>query len=466
MADVLGTTVGVISLTIQLYDKFSKLVDDYNTRDEQVSKLLHRLLSISNSLRNIESAAADFEQKHPQASHEVSAQVRACHGELKELQTLVHKFIPAAGASVAKGKTKEAAKKLKFSLARETIDKLDSRLVGAESALSVAMACLQLHTQSGMASQIADIKSGQDDQAQTVHGEFRGLGARIDKLQTASSVLGGVSDDVRDIKTALPAMSDETRAMMLSQKEEISKLVATLESVQVQLEHLKPENRGMALVSRTVSKPALQRELCDQFRTVERLSRHHAQGERTSMIRPLDAQSSGLCRCGARRRQYSRTTTLWLSLSWLETVDEIHHSPKCPKFQTEDNRFKGVMFTGLRRHLSVALSVGWAMNHGAGAFSMAPTVRYNCMVDSEQSPLFQLVDAVFKAQTCWGMSEKGASEVADHAILILRRMLSSRKVSVADINQHGATALTQYWSRVRIYAGTQVRLSSQFCFGR
>lgn len=442
MADVLGTTVGVISLTIQLYDKISKLVDDYNTRDEQVGNLLHRLLSIQSSLRNIESVAADFEQKHPQASHEVSAQVRACQGELKELQTLVHKFIPGAGVSDPKGKAKEAVKKLKFSLARETIDKLDSQLVKAESALSMAMACLHLHTQSGMASQLTDIKSGQDDQAQTVHGELSGLGARMDQLQATSSVLGTLSDDVRDIRTALPAMSDETRAMMLRQHEEISKLAVTLESVQVQLEHLKPEHRGMVLVSRTVSKPALQRELCDQVRSVQRLSRNHAQEGITPIFGLHGTRSPGLCRCGARRRQYSRTTKLGLSLSWLETVDEINHSPKCPRFQTEDNRFKGVMFTGLMRYLSVALSVGWATNYGAGAFSLAPTLRYQCMVHSEQSALFQLIGVVKQALVCLVLSEKRALQVVNHAILILKRMLSSKPESIADIDEDGATALT------------------------
>jgi uncharacterized protein YoxC len=457
MADVSGTAIGVISLTIQLYDKISKLIDDYNARDEQVGNLLRRLLSIRNSLRNIESAAADFEQKHPQASHEVSAQVRACQGELKELQALVDRFIPAAGASTAKGKAKEAAKKLNFSLARETIDKLDSRLVNAESALSMAMACLQLNTQSGIASQLANIKSGQDDRAQNVYEEFRGLGARMDQLQATTSVLGSVGDDVRDIRATLPAMSDELMATMSRQSEEISKLSITIESIQAQFGQLKPETRGMTFVSRMVSKPALQRELCDQVRNVENLSKPYVRDERTSMIRPLGTNSSGICRCGARRRQYSRTTKLGLSLSWLETVDEINHNPKCPKFQTEHHRFKGVMFTGLTRYLSMALSVGWAMNHGAGAFSMAPTLRYNCMVDSRHSPLFRLILALTQSQRVLRMSEKNTLEVANYGVLILRRMLSSKMASVIDIDVNGATALTYFWTRAE--SNLSVRLS-------
>lgn len=490
MAEVLGTTVGVISLTIQLYDIISKHVENFKTRDHQVGAILRRLQSIKETLQSIESVGYSFENKHPEASNEVSAQVRACQEELKGMSELVHEFAPEGLPPDTKGKMKEVAKRIKFSFNRDAIEKLDLRLDKAQHALSMAMNCLQLYSQSDTSLQLSSISTNHQQHTLVVQNEFRNLEGKLNQLQvrseTSSSTLTTFGADVLDIKKALPAMTDEVKAVSgaisamtrteIRSQQDLMELIdarlaafgATLGAKLDTFSDASTHQQDNLIKAMILAKPARHKELFDLVDAAQEIdntpvARQQARTMANQEIQTHNTQISDIgtassimsahrttmpCGCRLRRRQYSRTSQSLFSFSFLETFDETLHSPSCRRLglgRLDSSHTKAIMFTGLRRYLSAALSVGYTMSHGAGGQSISASLGYWCMVDRKCSPVFRLLSELSYAVD-YLSEEKELSQVADYAISTLRHLYTSKRSSPTDVDEDGATALTHFAS--------------------
>ena len=100
-----------------------------------------------------------------------------------------------------------------------------------------------------------------------------------------------------------------------------------------------------------------------------------------------------VCRCPSRRllRRNDRTWGV-LSISVETTADQ--HVPGCPIAgiaATNQTRKLGVRYTGLRRLLNAAVQISFAMQSGAGGWSISPTFTYYPTVDAGSAPAFRMI---------------------------------------------------------------------------
>lgn len=155
MADILGTTVGVVSVGIQLCDKISVYVQDFKTRDDQLGRVLRGAQHLKHLLQLVDRLAQDSATKQPEASYTLSTQVSACEKELEALRAFTYELAPSLSQpDDRRGKMREAAKRFTFPFNRADLVNLETRLEKACQALSLAVDCYQLHVQSSMQSDL------------------------------------------------------------------------------------------------------------------------------------------------------------------------------------------------------------------------------------------------------------------------------------------------------------------------
>jgi hypothetical protein len=149
MAEVLGTTVGAVSLGIQLCDKIKAYIQDYKTRDEQLGSVLRRAVSLKELLEHLHQLAGESASTQPEISAAVSRHIAACEADIKALDELTAEFVPRAlalGDGGIKGKMKEESKRLAFPFNRANVDKLEAQLDKTIQTLSLAVGGLQLRS--------------------------------------------------------------------------------------------------------------------------------------------------------------------------------------------------------------------------------------------------------------------------------------------------------------------------------
>lgn len=110
MAEVLGTTVGVISLGMHLCDAITQSISNSKTRDEQVGGILRRSRHLKQLPALLDPINGHVTTIDPEASGALSVHTSTCEVELRALRQLADDLIPPLSSPTdAKGKIKGLA---------------------------------------------------------------------------------------------------------------------------------------------------------------------------------------------------------------------------------------------------------------------------------------------------------------------------------------------------------------------
>lgn len=408
MAEVLGTTAGVVSLGIQLCDKITQYIEDFNTRDEQLLSVLGRAQHLKESLNLLDQLAQSFAPAHAEASQIVSANIATCKRELEALKDFAHELVPSLPPDNKMGKMRETTKRLAFPFKSADVKKLDAHLEKSLHALSRATDCLQLCSQ-------LNIVSGQS--------------AILSRLIRMESIV------------------EEMHSYRVQPTGTISTQQQRAEVVTMEL----------------MKKPSLLQEACDAVVDVTSPSQSIIPGvlanqQDGSVVMP----NHGIRRCPEcgfrpRRYEYSRMSPSIFSISILEeTVEERAHRPCCKRSQRSTGQTSRRSFalrsTVLRAYLSTAVSIGFFTSYEAGRYSVGPVLNCQRTVYSRESPAFVLIDRIMTAIAICRSDPKTAMQVVDHGVSTLRQIFGAKQALPTDIDEHGATLTTTFCCKMYIYS--------------
>lgn len=275
------------------------------------------------------------------------------------------------------------------------------------------------------------------------------------KLGDIHSTLSSMPQNVRDIASHVSTVEGN----VLSAVQESTQMIAELQRVmQTLVEKTTSPNNGTLegnIAAMMVSKPSLLRDAhgivgsdCGESQpTPPGLQERHQYGPWMDWHRNREKQ----CGCWLRRKvTQSKFCVLSISLPH-ETIVEMQHTPDCPSARiarVEIQRKISILYTGLRRILSTAVSASFHLSYGAGGYSISPTFRYFAMVDPEKSPAFRLATVLI----CylWLLENVGTQEeIANHFYSNLRRIYDAGYASPTDVDEDGNTLENAIAEKVR-----------------
>lgn len=382
MAEVLGTTIGVVSLGIQICDRITEYIHDFNTRDEQLGNVLRRAQHVKHLLGLLERLARDLASSQPEAGYTVTTQIAACGKELEALRDFARELAPVARpADDLREKMRERAKRYTFPFSKADIGKLEIRLEKASQTLSLAVDCLQLHSQVAM----------QND---------------LDRLS--------------------------------HRLEEMHLMMQSWDTVPAQ----KRRGEMMALA---LTDPSALRDMCDVVRDGSWSAVSNDYGTVTREYGYRRPRRSCGCR-PRRLRSIQVSPSWFSFSVLQETVEDRIHEPSCPHFglnPAETSWSTGLRFTSLRKYLSMAVSIGLTTKRGAGGCSISPVLQYRRMVKSALSPAFVLANVLAEAFSFCAYPSR-REPLVDAALEGLRQLYANKQALPTDVNQLGATVLTWF----------------------
>lgn len=394
----------VISLGIQLCDRIAEYLQDFNTNDEQLGAVLRRSQHLRHILESLDRHIRRSAPTLPEASHNVSAAMSSCDTELRALKDLVYILAPTLPLpDDRKGKTRETMKKVMFPFRRADVEKLEHRLDKTSQVLILAMESLQLDSQ-------LSLSSGQT----AMHDSLRQLGSNQSAMRS----------DLTDLRAKL----EEVQTTMLSW---------ATKSV-----HGEGHMMAVALAS-----PSALKGICD---VVSESGKAMHGGSDMAMQARGYRRYSRACDCRPRVHRYTRASPSLLSFSLEEEVTENRlHRPDCVYSKlnpTETSRRLALTYTGLRRYLSTAISVGLRADYGAGGSSIGPVLRYSRTVDSRTSPAFILMQRLIVAlDYSWNPNSISVDiKVVKRGLETLQNLYGDGRASPCDVNEYGATVLTLF----------------------
>jgi hypothetical protein len=306
---------------IQICNKITEYIHDFNTRDEQLGNVLRRAQYVKHLLGLLERLARDLASSQPEAGYTVTTQIAACGKELETLRDFARELAPTARpADDLREKMRERAKRYTFPFSSADTGKLEIRLEKASQTLSLAVGCLQLHSQAAM----------QND---------------LDRLSHRL---------------------EEMHLMMQS------------------WDNMTTQTPGKKVMTLAWANPTALREVCDiaRDRTVSWVNDDRSTLTREySYRRPR--RSCG-CRPRRLRSSHTSQWWLSFSVLQ-ETIEDRIDEPSCPYFElspAETSWSLALTYTGLQRYLSIAVSIGLPTRHGAGGCSVAPVLQHYRMMGS------------------------------------------------------------------------------------
>lgn len=425
MAEVLGTTVGVVSLGIQLCDKIKTYSQDYKTRDEQLGSVLRRAVSLKELLQHLHQLAGESASTQPEISAAVSRHIAACEADIRALDELTATLVPKApapgdGGSI-KGKMKEEAKKLAFPFNRADVDKLEAQLDKTIQTLSLAVSGLQLRSQASLLGGQEAIASGQGDIISGQHGIASSQAVITSGQAALAASQARMHDDLNNLGNKMEEQFQQMFIMMQS--------LSTASA---------PYPQTTEVMTLAMTSPSALEEACN-------LANQSPMAEGSSQLRQQHRQrmSGRRCGCQPRRLKYSRSSSPWFSFTALdETTEDRAHRPSCPCVRlkpAETSRQMTLTFSGLRSYLSAAISIGFYTSRGAGGYSISPVLRYQRTVESATSPAFKVIQIVQIAQI-----SRGSAAVVEKALEKLQEIYATGQAFPTDLDEDGATVLTRF----------------------
>ncbi|OTA80967.1 hypothetical protein M434DRAFT_401502 [Hypoxylon sp. CO27-5] len=406
---LLGTVVGVVSLGLQVYGGLKKYLDDYQSRDKHVSKALFHLKHLQQSLEGIKSIIPSIENGYRKPADTVMSSLQAAQNELQILHDKLKENEPANPVDL-KGKMKETKKKLAFPFRISDLNKLELTLENIVKTLSIAMQGLGLNISYVIDAKVANIY----DAVSRISPELSALDTNIHAIlaEQAATAVREVDSQLAlntSLQSVEHSISEAKEQVCTSMQLSYSKIQKRLEEIELVIKDrgVPPNNNILerAFTGMMVAKPALLREasedanlnLTTPFSSAAANLQDivHQDTDTASNWKP---QALSSCNCGRRRRRITRKSS---RRSWLYTFEEeimeSKHNPGCSFFlpgTSEHQRTFGILFTGLHRYLSTAVSLSLCMRSGAGGSSISPTIRYFAMVDLDKSPAFRIVEVL------------------------------------------------------------------------
>ncbi|KAI1079822.1 hypothetical protein F5B20DRAFT_153848 [Whalleya microplaca] len=464
---LLGTTLGVVSLGIQVYGGLKEYLDSFRSREEVVGKSLVHLECLRQSLDIIKASLPSLENAHLSPGVVVASCLESCEVELKILHDELQNHTSAAPTDL-KGRMKEAKKKFGFPFHQPALDKLESTLERITRNLTIALDGLGLNTMSTVNSRIADLGSAAqsttstlttlDRKANSLHdaqvraeaslgGISSTFGAKLGALETAQvrheAQLADIQTKITNVPQRIDILSSQVTeglsgmdsqiysshmdtAMRLGAMQcfnerqaerrdyQLQVIENMLHSLVLQAHPTDKDVLGRNLTGMLISRPALLRDTCeaidyDTMKTeTKTVFQSHKRNRESILAKEYRRGSRSMMPCRCRyRRLGTRKSRSWPIFSLFhETITETKHEPGCPSAEFEVAKSQhtiSITYTGLRRFTSRAMSISLQMNHGAGGFSIGPSFRCFAMVDGEVSPAFRIVKTLIRALRGIGM---------------------------------------------------------------
>jgi hypothetical protein len=142
MAEVTGTIVGVISLSLQLYDKISEYtnsVKDAKTKAEQITRELDTLVDL---LEYLETATSRMDPTTPIAL--VKAIIQQCALSIESIRTRVGNSAPATSSSRFSAQSRKVINRLAYPFKESDIKYWRDALSSIRQNLQIALQALEM----------------------------------------------------------------------------------------------------------------------------------------------------------------------------------------------------------------------------------------------------------------------------------------------------------------------------------
>ncbi|KAI1350636.1 hypothetical protein F5Y01DRAFT_325881 [Xylaria sp. FL0043] len=464
MADpvgVAGTAVGIVSLGLQVYGALNQYLDDFNSRDERVTKTLAYLKQLKEALDVIDAAAQSFQTRQQAPANTVLSCLHSCQAEMNALQEKIQGFRSSPQSSV-KGKIKEINRKLRYPFDISSVEEMEKSLERIIAQLSLAIYGLELNSQLAVSTDVAalgsSIKSQTDvlakmkleaDANQKVNAaniaHLTSIGMSVQPLGPMIQTLESVTSDrldkfAKQISTnhsVTTSRLDVLESRAEANAQAMTEIVHVLRHIHHQPHSRNEEHVGRRFVGALVSKPGLLRDLHESYEVQQESIGSNSKLEapncpsRGSARRALPLSKP--CGCSAWRSVDERVTR-WRTLYFFskEVVASTHH-PRCSRYASgasQRQRTFGMTYAGLRRLLSAAVSVSLCLDYGAGGISMSPMFRYHYVVDELQSLPFRMLIVLLYG--CNNYPHIGA-DIARDFLLWVRKAYDKQVASPRDV---------------------------------
>ncbi|KAI1492916.1 hypothetical protein F5X96DRAFT_624243 [Biscogniauxia mediterranea] len=463
----LGSAAGLVSLGIQVYGGLKKYLDDFHSRDDRIKKTLDYLEQLKNSLDIINIAVPALPPQQHVSKDIVTSSLKSCKDELQSLQDRLHKYETVTRTDV-KEKIRDMKMKLRFPFQVSELSDLEHRLERIIRTLMVAINGLGLNT-------LADVRAAMLDtntSSQTTKAILATLEAKANTLQSSHD---GSMSRLVDIESILISMIDvpmsevsgrlsniedvtsSTQVELISRFDAQSQMLADIkELLQSQQLQSCQSNAGLytrRLTEMMVSKPAFLKEMHDTFSPPQGDTQLVSLSGTQLDSRGAPAMSSqrwsiSEMSCNCRPRQKKTRNLLRWSQFWLsnETTTHIKHLPGCPwtnPIAQEYQRDFGVVFTGLRRIMSTAVSISLSIKRNANGYSISMAPRYFTMVDRSRSPVFAMVDFIWSGiiRSYLSLYDDEIESLFHYAISRLRIMYQTGVATPTEVDCNGKTIL-------------------------
>jgi len=142
MAEVAGTIVGVISLSLQLYDKLSEYtngVKDAKKKAEQITRELDTLVDL---LEHLETATSRMDPTTPVAL--VKAIIQQCALSIESIRTKVGDDTPSTSSSRFSTQSRKVMKRLAYPFKESDIKYWRDALSSIRQNLQIALQALEM----------------------------------------------------------------------------------------------------------------------------------------------------------------------------------------------------------------------------------------------------------------------------------------------------------------------------------
>ncbi|KAI0798281.1 hypothetical protein GGR55DRAFT_582841 [Xylaria sp. FL0064] len=430
MADpvgVAGTAVGIVSLGLQVYGTLKQYLDDFNSRDERVTKTLAYLKQLKEALDVIDAAAQSFQTRQQAPANTVLSCLHSCQAEMNALEEKIQGFRSSPQSNV-KGKIKEINRKLRYPFEVSSAEEIEKSLERIIAQLSLAIYGLELNSQLAVSTDVAalgsSIKSQTDvlakikleaDANQKVNAaniaHLISIGMSVQPLGPMIQTLESVTSDrldkfAKQLSTNHSVTTSrlnvlESRAKANAQA--MTEIAHILRYINHQPYSTNQGHVGRRFIGPLVSKPGLLRDLHESYEIQQQGIKSTSSLEVSNRSSENSAQRaqplSKTCGCSA-WRSVDEQVTQWRTLSFFskEEVASTHH-PHCSSYASgasQRRRTFGMTYAGLQRLVSAAVTVSLCLDYGAGGISISPMLRYHHVVDKFQSPPFRMLRVLLR----------------------------------------------------------------------
>ncbi|KAH7141998.1 hypothetical protein EDB81DRAFT_899466 [Dactylonectria macrodidyma] len=391
MADplsVTGLAIGVVSLGLQVSGAITTYIDALNCRDKDIASVRQQNDSLQKTLQALESLLSQFQRDHQVATTAVHECLGSCKKELNAMESLVAEVTACdQSASSRKNKFKNQGKKLLYPFSRRKVEELEIRISNANATLQLALQTLGLVVSHLSTEKLTTLEA-------TSHNITASLLAVQSKVSAMNSPLQGIHSTMSGFDRRFDTLETLVTQLLVPQQAKNGSSQGITPAV---------------AAGRLLGKPGVLRDICDAAEAQARprsnekfLTIDHGTTQFGNNVWTYTGGSFS-CICHHRRR-VQRKNVVWGSLALSFNAATEQHLPECPANQvmvgTDRSQKFTFTYTGLRHMLNSAIQLSFAMQWGAGAWSLSPNFTYYPTVDSGTAPAFRIL-SLLKRSRCY-----------------------------------------------------------------